>query len=62
MPSVLYFAHRNDKIFQVGTHGGAEDLKVTISGDPRPQQRPCVTRTAWNRSGHVHAYNPDATH
>eukprot|EP00957_Ditylum_brightwellii_P151704 11552767-Ditylum_brightwellii.AAC.1 len=39
-----------------------EDLKVTDSGDPRPQQRPHVTRTVWNRSGHVHTYNPDATH
>eukprot|EP00957_Ditylum_brightwellii_P179266 13656407-Ditylum_brightwellii.AAC.1 len=62
MTSGPYFAHQNDKIFQVGTHGSAEDLKVTVSGDPRPQQRPHVTRTVWNGSGCVHAYNPDATH
>eukprot|EP00957_Ditylum_brightwellii_P161008 12257813-Ditylum_brightwellii.AAC.1 len=62
MPSVPYFAHQNDEIFQVGAHGGAEDLKVIVSDDPRPQQHPLVTRTVWNGSGHVHAYNPDATH
>eukprot|EP00957_Ditylum_brightwellii_P023920 1803416-Ditylum_brightwellii.AAC.1 len=62
MSFVPHFAHQNDEIFQVGTHGDVEDLKVTVSGDPRPQQCPRVTRTAWNGSKCVHAYNPDATH
>eukprot|EP00957_Ditylum_brightwellii_P156175 11887543-Ditylum_brightwellii.AAC.1 len=62
MPSVPYFTHQNDEIFQVGAYSGVEDLKVTVSGDPRQQKHTRVTRTAWNRSGHVHAYNPDATH
>eukprot|EP00957_Ditylum_brightwellii_P024772 1871951-Ditylum_brightwellii.AAC.1 len=62
MPSVSYLAHQHDMIFQLGTHGGTKDLNITVSGDPRPQQHPLVTRTVWNISGHVHAYNPDATH
>eukprot|EP00957_Ditylum_brightwellii_P209322 15361212-Ditylum_brightwellii.AAC.1 len=62
MPSVPYFAHQDDKVFQAGAHGSVEDLKVTVSGNPRPQQHPHITRTVWNISGHVHAYNPDAAH
>eukprot|EP00957_Ditylum_brightwellii_P020911 1577074-Ditylum_brightwellii.AAC.1 len=62
MPSVPYFAHQDNKVFQMSAHGGAEDHKVAVCGGPRPQQCPCIIRIVWNASGCIHAYNPYAAH
>eukprot|EP00957_Ditylum_brightwellii_P169076 12868954-Ditylum_brightwellii.AAC.1 len=58
MPYIPYFAHQNDEIFQAGAHGSVEDLKVTVSGDPRCntcphlQKGPCFCAGSTNFCQH----------
>ena len=54
-----YCARFDDDIFEVVGPQGVENLRFSVSWDPRPQR---CHRYARNGSGGVYAYNPDAGH